>query len=84
MFPTLWSVYKRKLNRPKNAVWFHLAQQGSEQRVQDSKKYGSHPERQRWGPEVFWNNEWRQAAIDAWNDGNLLKERLGGIEFCDD
>ncbi|KAL9572070.1 hypothetical protein ACKAV7_003787 [Fusarium commune] len=85
VFPTLWSVYKRKLSRPKNAVWFHLAQQESEQRVHDSKKNaGSHPERQRWGPEVFWNNEQRQAAIDAWNDGNLLEERLGRIEFCDD
>ncbi|EWZ78753.1 hypothetical protein BFJ63_vAg14362 [Fusarium oxysporum f. sp. narcissi] len=85
MFPTLWSVYKRKLTSPKNAVWLHLAQQESEQRVYDSKKNaGSHPERQRWGPEVFWNNKQRQAAIDAWNDGNLLEERLGGIELCDD
>jgi exonuclease 3'-5' domain-containing protein 1 len=84
MFPILWSVYKRKLSRPKNAVWLHLAQQESEQRVHDSKNAGSHLERQRWGPEVFWDNGQRQATIAAWDDGKLLEETSGGIEFCND
>ncbi|QPC78002.1 hypothetical protein HYE68_008754 [Fusarium pseudograminearum] len=85
MFPVLWSLYKQKLDRPKNVMWLHLARQESEQRVHDSKKNaGSYPERQRWGPEVFWDVEQRKAAIGAWNDGKILDKSLGGIEFCDD
>ncbi|CAF3433565.1 unnamed protein product [Fusarium graminearum] len=85
MFPVLWSLYKQELDRPKNAMWLHLARQESEQRVYDSKNNaGRYPERQRWTPEVFWDAEQRKAAIDAWNDGKLLDKSLGGIEFCDD
>ncbi|KAM0297101.1 hypothetical protein ACHAPM_009970 [Fusarium culmorum] len=85
MFPVLWSFYKQKLDRPKKAMWLHLARQESEQRVQEAKRNaGSYPERQHWGPEVFWDGEQRKAAIDAWNDGKLLDKSLGGIEFCDD
>ncbi|KAF0637634.1 hypothetical protein FPSE5266_00727 [Fusarium pseudograminearum] len=85
MFPVLWSLYKQNLDRPENAMWLHLARQESEQRVHDSKKNaGRYPERQRWGPEVFWDVEQRKAAIGAWNDGKILDKSLGGIEFCDD
>ncbi|KAF9767146.1 hypothetical protein IL306_000346 [Fusarium sp. DS 682] len=85
IFPELWSVYNRRLSREKNSVWLHLMRQESEQRVHDSKrKAGSYPERQRWGPEVFWDHEQRQIAIDAWNNGILLEERLGGVEISDD
>ncbi|UZP36614.1 hypothetical protein NXS19_004430 [Fusarium pseudograminearum] len=85
MFPVLWSFYKQNLDRPKKAMWLHLARQESEQRVHDSKKSaGRYPERQRWGPEVFWDVEQRKAAVGAWNDGKILDKSLGGIEFCDD
>jgi exonuclease 3'-5' domain-containing protein 1 len=53
--------------------------------VQDSKKNaGRYPNRKGWGPDVFWDNEQRQAAIDAWKDGKLLDEELGGVESSDD
>lgn len=85
MFPVLWSFYKQMLDRPKKAMWLHLARQESEQRVHNSKRnVGKYPKRQSWGPEVFWDGEQRKAAIDAWNDGKLLDKSLGGIEFCDD
>ncbi|RSL37982.1 hypothetical protein CEP53_015296 [Fusarium sp. AF-6] len=85
LFPILWSVYKRKLGKAKNAVWLHLAREESEQRAHDSKNSpASHPERRKMGPDVFWDHEQRQAAIDAWNDGLALEARLGRVEFDHD
>ncbi|KAF4439036.1 glycoside hydrolase family 5 [Fusarium acutatum] len=81
IFPSLWEAYYTKLNKPKNAVWLHLAEQESEQRVHDAKKKRkkARTEKQSWGPEVFWDDQQKQIAKEAWNKSIMLNKLLGDL-----
>ncbi|KAH7190145.1 hypothetical protein DER44DRAFT_844821 [Fusarium oxysporum] len=84
MFPSLWSVYRRRLGTPNNMVWLHFARQESQQRAQDSKDGIGRHERQDLGPEIWWDYELRQAAIDAWNDFILDDVVFGDFKLNED
>jgi len=86
IFPSLYEVYNTKLSRPNSADWLRLAKQESEQRVHDakSKLKKAKTEKRSWGPEVFWDDQQKQTAKDAWKESIMLNELMGDVEIGND
>ncbi|KAF4957603.1 hypothetical protein FSARC_11242 [Fusarium sarcochroum] len=84
LFPALWKVYRRKLGVPHQAFWLRSARTQSWKRVQDSKKDPGSKNRQHIGPDFWWDNEQRQAALDDWLDEIVMESRVGDWELNDD
>jgi len=84
MFPILWKIYRRRLSKPGEAFWLAHVRCESQERVERSKsdsgrQYGRHL-----GPDMWWDREQREAAIDSWNDDLLMEIRIGEMKLNDD
>ncbi|KAJ4110258.1 hypothetical protein NW768_012018 [Fusarium equiseti] len=84
MFPVLWKIYRRRLGRPGEAFWLSHARCESQERVQHSKKDSGSQKGRHLGPNMWWDKEQREAAIDSWNDDLLLEMRIGEMKLNDD
>ncbi|CVL03694.1 uncharacterized protein FPRN_11878 [Fusarium proliferatum] len=85
IFPSLFDVYNTKLSRLDSACWLRLAEQESEQRVHDAKrKSKKRTEKKSWGPEVFWDDQQKQTAKDAWKESIMLNALMGDIDISND
>jgi exonuclease 3'-5' domain-containing protein 1 len=84
MFPILWKIYRRRLGKPGEAFWLAHARCESQERAERSKsdsgsQYGRHL-----GPDMWWDRERREAAIDSWNDDLLMEINVGDWKLNDD
>lgn len=86
IFPSLYEVYYTKLSRLKSTDWLRLAEQESEQRVHDAKRKSNkvRTERKSCSPEVFWDDQQKQTAEDAWKESIMLNELKGDVEINND
>lgn len=86
IFPSLYEVYNTKLSRLDSAGWLRLAEQESEQRVHDAKRKSKkvRMEKNSWGPEVFWDDQQKETAKDAWKESIMLNGLMGDVEINND
>ncbi|KAJ4011833.1 hypothetical protein NW752_004233 [Fusarium irregulare] len=84
MFPVLWKVYRQRLGRPGEAFWLATARCQSQERAQQSKRDSGSQNGRHLGPDMWWDKEQREAAIDDWNDELLMEIRLGEWKLNDD
>ncbi|KAI6082221.1 hypothetical protein F4821DRAFT_247568 [Hypoxylon rubiginosum] len=77
MFPALWEVYYAKLRRPAQAFWLAQSQWESQMRVVASQlpKFESNA----LGPEVWYDHEQREYAMDRWNEEKSLGIIIGVV-----
>lgn len=84
LFPTLWAVYRRKLDAPSQAFWLASVRTESRERVSESKATRERPFQQHLGPAEWWNAKLRQAAMDEWLENGHDDVFLGDMELNDD
>ncbi|RFN52406.1 putative 3 -5 exonuclease protein [Fusarium flagelliforme] len=84
MFPILWKIYRRRLGKPGEAFWLAHARCESQERVERSKSNSASQYGRHLGPDMWWDRDRREAAIDDWNDELLLEIRFGAWKLNDD
>ncbi|KAH7182368.1 uncharacterized protein B0J16DRAFT_373012 [Fusarium flagelliforme] len=84
MFPVLWKIYRRRLGKPGEAFWLAHARCESQERAERSKLDSGSQHGRHLGPDMWWDRERREAAIDSWNDDLLMEINVGDWKLNDD
>ena len=80
LFPTLWRIYRSRLQRAGEMFWLAQARWGTETRVTASQLPKSRTmdrKEHTLGPETWYDYELRERRSDEWNDELMMKMKAG-------
>ncbi|OTA52918.1 hypothetical protein K449DRAFT_470249 [Hypoxylon sp. EC38] len=79
LFPTLWGTYYARLRRPAQAFWLAQSEWEAKTRVAASQypKFNLDDKGNALGPEVWYNQEQREYAMENWNRDLAMGIKIG-------